>query len=274
MHAWIGNTAAPDGYVFDAPAIVLFLFPSGRCRNPQVLYSRDLEIDSPQLRPERSVGDHRHPRGDLDQPPTPAVGRRRPGATLSRRRDHRVPLDGDPLRDQLRPPDAPRHRGAPARRATAPVTPRRPRQSCVRPRLTGVATHRRDRRSLARTAPRPSYSTVLPRTRSIISPAQNAPIAPSCIDRHERPFTLSARAQTTSRGWNRLLPRAIYSLRYVIAISEPRISMHSATPASRLRPSMRTNYRTVNARHPPHSSHFPVMYAPFFDSSHPIIRLP
>ena len=46
VHAWIGSTQAPDGYVFDAPAMVSFLFPGGRCGNLEVVYSRDLEIDS------------------------------------------------------------------------------------------------------------------------------------------------------------------------------------------------------------------------------------
>ena len=34
------------GQVFDAPVLVSFLFPGGRCRNLEVVYSRDLEIDS------------------------------------------------------------------------------------------------------------------------------------------------------------------------------------------------------------------------------------
>ena len=32
--------------MFDAPAMVSFLFPGGRCGNLEVVYSRDLEIDS------------------------------------------------------------------------------------------------------------------------------------------------------------------------------------------------------------------------------------
>jgi predicted dehydrogenase len=46
VHAWIGSTTAPDGYVFDAPAMVSFRFPGGRCGNLEVVYSPDLEIDS------------------------------------------------------------------------------------------------------------------------------------------------------------------------------------------------------------------------------------
>ena len=46
VHAWIGSTQAPDGYVFDAPAMVSFRFPGGRCGCLEVVYSRDLEIDT------------------------------------------------------------------------------------------------------------------------------------------------------------------------------------------------------------------------------------
>lgn len=47
VHAWIGSTTAPDGYVFDAPAMVSFLFAGGRYGNLEVVYSPELEIDAP-----------------------------------------------------------------------------------------------------------------------------------------------------------------------------------------------------------------------------------
>ncbi len=149
VHAWIGSTTAPDGYVFDAPAMVSFLFPGGRCGNLEVVYSPELEIDARLLRPGRPGGDHGHPRGGLDQPRARAVGRGRPGAALPRRRDHRLPLDGDRLGDQLRARNAPRHRGAPPRRAAAPVRPRRPRNPALRARRAGVRPHRRCRPRVA-----------------------------------------------------------------------------------------------------------------------------
>ena len=44
VHAWIGSTAAADGYVFDAPAMISYRFPGGRFGNLEVVYSPELPI--------------------------------------------------------------------------------------------------------------------------------------------------------------------------------------------------------------------------------------
>ena len=44
VHAWIGHTTAPDGFVFDAPAMVSFRFPGNRYGNLEVVYSPELDI--------------------------------------------------------------------------------------------------------------------------------------------------------------------------------------------------------------------------------------
>tara|TARA_R110002126_G_scaffold291800_1_gene459011 strand:- start:92116 stop:93183 length:1068 start_codon:yes stop_codon:yes gene_type:complete len=44
VHAWISETTAPDGFVFDAPALISFKFPNNRYGNLEVVYSPELEI--------------------------------------------------------------------------------------------------------------------------------------------------------------------------------------------------------------------------------------
>jgi predicted dehydrogenase len=44
VHAFIGETERPDGFYFDAPAIVSFRFPGNRMGNLEVVYSPELDI--------------------------------------------------------------------------------------------------------------------------------------------------------------------------------------------------------------------------------------
>ena len=44
VHAWISHTTAPDGFVFDAPAMVSFRFPGNRYGNLEIVYSPELDI--------------------------------------------------------------------------------------------------------------------------------------------------------------------------------------------------------------------------------------
>ena len=44
VHAWIGHTTAPDGFVFDAPSMVSFRFPGNRYGNLEIVYSPELDI--------------------------------------------------------------------------------------------------------------------------------------------------------------------------------------------------------------------------------------
>ena len=44
VHAFIGETQRPDGFFFDAPAMISFRFPGNRMGNLEVVYSPDLEI--------------------------------------------------------------------------------------------------------------------------------------------------------------------------------------------------------------------------------------
>ena len=44
VHAWIGRTTAPDGFVFDAPAMISFRFPGNRYGNLEVVYSPELDV--------------------------------------------------------------------------------------------------------------------------------------------------------------------------------------------------------------------------------------
>ena len=46
VHAWIGRTESSTGEVLDSPAIVSWKFANGRMGNLEVVYSRDLEIDT------------------------------------------------------------------------------------------------------------------------------------------------------------------------------------------------------------------------------------
>jgi predicted dehydrogenase len=46
VHAWIGRTESSSGEVLDSPAIVSWKFANGRMGNLEVVYSRDLEIDT------------------------------------------------------------------------------------------------------------------------------------------------------------------------------------------------------------------------------------
>ncbi len=46
VHAFIGSTPRPDGFVFDAPALVSFRFPENRIGNLEIVYSPDLQIDT------------------------------------------------------------------------------------------------------------------------------------------------------------------------------------------------------------------------------------
>ena len=46
VHAWISHTTAADGYVFDAPAMISFRFPGNRYGNLEVVYSKDLLIET------------------------------------------------------------------------------------------------------------------------------------------------------------------------------------------------------------------------------------
>ena len=45
VHAWISHTTAPDGFLFDAPAMISFRFPGNRYGNLEIVYSRDLLIE-------------------------------------------------------------------------------------------------------------------------------------------------------------------------------------------------------------------------------------
>lgn len=44
VHAFIGETQRPDGFWFDAPAMISFRFPGNRMGNLEVVYSPDMEI--------------------------------------------------------------------------------------------------------------------------------------------------------------------------------------------------------------------------------------
>lgn len=44
VHAFIGETQRPDGFHFDAPAMISFRFPGNRMGNLEVVYSPELEI--------------------------------------------------------------------------------------------------------------------------------------------------------------------------------------------------------------------------------------
>lgn len=44
VHAFIGETTTPEGFVFDAPAMISFRFPGNRMGNLEIVYSKDLEI--------------------------------------------------------------------------------------------------------------------------------------------------------------------------------------------------------------------------------------
>lgn len=44
VHAWISTTRAPDGFLFDAPALISFKFSGDRYGNLEVVYSPELEI--------------------------------------------------------------------------------------------------------------------------------------------------------------------------------------------------------------------------------------
>lgn len=44
VHAFIGETQRPDGFYFDAPAMISFRFPGNRMGNLEVVYSPELEI--------------------------------------------------------------------------------------------------------------------------------------------------------------------------------------------------------------------------------------
>lgn len=44
VHAYIGQTQRPDGFWFDAPAMISFRFPGNRMGNLEIVYSPDLEI--------------------------------------------------------------------------------------------------------------------------------------------------------------------------------------------------------------------------------------
>jgi len=46
VHAWIGRTEASPGVFLDSPAIVSWRFANGRMGNLEVVYARDLEIDT------------------------------------------------------------------------------------------------------------------------------------------------------------------------------------------------------------------------------------
>ena len=46
VHAWIGQTEASPGVVLDSPALVSWRFANGRLGNLEVVYSRDLEIET------------------------------------------------------------------------------------------------------------------------------------------------------------------------------------------------------------------------------------
>ncbi|HET6439275.1 MAG TPA: Gfo/Idh/MocA family oxidoreductase [Anaeromyxobacter sp.] len=46
VHAWIGRTESSRGEILDSPAIVSWKFANGRMGNLEVVYSRDLEIDT------------------------------------------------------------------------------------------------------------------------------------------------------------------------------------------------------------------------------------
>ena len=44
VHAWISHTTAPDGFVFDAPAMISFRFPGNRYGNLEIVYSPELDV--------------------------------------------------------------------------------------------------------------------------------------------------------------------------------------------------------------------------------------
>lgn len=44
VHAWISRTTAPDGFVFDAPAMISFRFPGDRYGNLEIVYSPELDV--------------------------------------------------------------------------------------------------------------------------------------------------------------------------------------------------------------------------------------
>lgn len=46
VHAWISHTTAPDGFVFDAPAMISFRFPGNRYGNLEIVYSKDLLLET------------------------------------------------------------------------------------------------------------------------------------------------------------------------------------------------------------------------------------
>ena len=46
VHAWISHTTAPDGFIFDAPAMISFRFPGSRYGNLEIVYSKDLLIET------------------------------------------------------------------------------------------------------------------------------------------------------------------------------------------------------------------------------------
>ena len=46
VHAWISHTTADDGFVFDAPAMISFRFPGNRYGNLEIVYSKDLLLET------------------------------------------------------------------------------------------------------------------------------------------------------------------------------------------------------------------------------------
>ncbi len=46
VHAWISHTTAADGFVFDAPAMISFRFPGNRYGNLEIVYSKDLLLET------------------------------------------------------------------------------------------------------------------------------------------------------------------------------------------------------------------------------------
>jgi predicted dehydrogenase len=44
VHAFIGHSVRPDGFMFDAPAMISFRFPGNRMGNLEIVYSPELEI--------------------------------------------------------------------------------------------------------------------------------------------------------------------------------------------------------------------------------------
>ena len=44
VHAWISHTTSPDGFVFDAPAMISFRFPGNRYGNLEIVYSPELDV--------------------------------------------------------------------------------------------------------------------------------------------------------------------------------------------------------------------------------------